>query len=1563
MLAWDLGLQIAVAAGVAVSAGFASTKLRRRPYDEKVDGHLYQDKDGIASEESQRAFSVKVQNVLGSLIVLLGFGIAVAGVLYETAVRRHFGGVEEWVRLGVWALLALQQLYVLRARDPLQRFDLALLGSVSYLLALGPYAISFYALLHHEHNLRFGAATSSLALCISGFLLSIAYPRKPIVYSGGRRVDGEMAASMLGRVTFAWPSYIIEACRGGKQFEYEDLPVLDHRVRARDLFDAYEATAGGRTALWRLLRHHAPQFGLQYFLTVVDAVLMIGPQIAMYNLLRILEARDAGGRVSTAGALVWVFALAVGIVVAGFVNNWFWWVGYGMLNIPLRVQLAALIFTKAMRRKDIKGVDPKKESTTVEPADLAEADGTEEAVPPVKGDDGGKKPEAKAEDDDANASMQKTRQGVINLIGVDAKRVGDAANLNSMLLGAACRLIMALTFAYKLLGLPSLAAGLSLQLIIIPLNIHFTRQYTTKQDEVMAARDRKLAVLNEALSGIRQIKFAALEDAWENRIMAVREKELKAVWGAMMADVCLMAVWIGGPVLLSAVTITTYTLLHGGLPPSVAFTSISLFSQIENVLAWIPEMTTNLMDAWVSFKRINTYLEGPERGDVTQNGETIEMVDASIAWPAGEPDPEAFTLRHVNLAFPPGELSVVSGRTGSGKSLLLAAILGEVEVLAGSIKVPRPLPEHERHDDKAHPGNWILESAIAYVGQQPWIENASFRANVTFGLPLDESRYRAVISACALDADLAILPDGDSTEIGASGINLSGGQRWRITLARALYSRAGILILDDIFSAVDAHVGKHIFEHALTGDICEGRTRVLVTHHVALCAPRTKYEVRLGNGTVEYAGYVQRTEDGEPQPVLTDDTEAEETIAERVALFHEAENGAPNDTANGTTNGTANGENGATKPPTADIIDGAPKAPRKFVEEETREEGWIRWHVYTRYLDACGGVPFWVVVIVIFSGYQSIVLARSWVLRLWTQQYKAESFSAAWAPTTSTFIISAPLRTTEFPASLKFYLSLYTGFASGMVLTGALRWLWIFSGSIKASRLLFRSMLHVVLRAPLRWLDTVPVGRVLNRFTADFNVTDMSVANSLAACVTYIMMVIGVFAAGIIVSPWMVLCAALLLLVCTHYSLYYLNAARQMKRLESTAKSPIFDFFSAALAGVTTIRAFDKTPTFTNAMFTRVDIHARALYYQWLLNRWLGSRFAVVGALFSFVVATLVVSLKGMDAALSGFALGFTLHYTEVVSALLRNFAQVELGMNAAERILEYTDLPTEPDAGADPPAAWPSGGEVHVRDLEVAYAPDLPPVLTGLTFKVGKGERVGVVGRTGAGKSSLTLALFRFLEARKGSIVIDGLDIASIRLGVLRSRLAIIPQDPVLFSGTVRSNLDPFERHGDEELREALVRVQLVGGEEGSGVATPVDGTQTPGNTNVFASLGSAISEGGQNLSQGQRQLLCLARAIVARPQLMVLDEATSAVDKVTDGLIQRSIREEFEGSTLLVIAHRLSTIVDFDRILVMSGGRAVEYDSPRVLLGIEGGVFRGMVESSGEGEVLREIIMRGRE
>lgn len=553
--------------------------------------------------------------------------------------------------------------------------------------------------------------------------------------------------------------------------------------------------------------------------------------------------------------------------------------------------------------------------------------------------------------------------------------------------------------------------------------------------------------------------------------------------------------------------------------------------------------------------------------------------------------------------------------------------------------------------------------------------------------------------------------------------------------------------------------------------------------------------------------------------------------------------------------------------------------------------------------------------------------------------------------------------------SLLYFLGIYVAISISSCVIGTGRYLATVVAAIASCRQLFNEILHRVLRAPLRWLDTVPMGSILNRFTSGMYVLGSKVGLTLSMLAARASNIAGILIAAVMVSPWLLALACILLLCCLQLSSTFLAGAREIKRLESIAKSPVLEHFGSSLTGLLTIRAFGKADVYVNHMYARIDRHARASWNAWLFNRWLGLRMTFAGAVFTTATAALVVYMPSISASMAGFVMSFALQFNFAVSLGIRCYANLEMDMNATERVLEYTTLETEDQAGEQPPAAWPTHGRIEVQDLVVGYAPELPPVLNGLSFTVEMGQRVGVVGRTGAGKSSLALALFQFLKPRQGNIFIGGLDIAKLNLHALRSRLAVIPQDPVLFSGTLRSNLDPFDEHTDMELYNALERVHLLSFDDTLTLpshSTPASSvtsawlSEIDPKSNMFASLASPISEGGMNLSQGQRQLLCLARAIVSQSKIMILDEATSAVDMQTDWVIQKSVRAEFgrNASSLLVIAHWLNTIADFDRILVMDAGRAVEFGSPRELLESESGFFRTLVENSGEKAVLEKII-----
>ncbi|KAI5927245.1 P-loop containing nucleoside triphosphate hydrolase protein [Camillea tinctor] len=1534
----------------------------------RVEG--YEDVDGKSTPEAVKAFSTKLPKTLIVVCSVIGLCIsvtlAVLGTLSPGSQGRDGLFLENWLVVPAWALLTLQAACIAASRNSVAAYGLGIYSTLACVILAAILALQDHQiaarLLKHDPVVFAIRAVEILTIVCLGFA-GLSLPRRPDVFHDGQLVDRLYTRSAWSRLNWSWPANVLSVAAKKNNLDLVDLPRPDHFTRSKEATADWESRKFAGPLWVSIISAHKWTFVMQWFLTLLSAFLNFAPQWVVLQLLKLLEQRQGHERLGY-DAWVWVIWIAVSVIAQSWVESHVFWMSWAELTIPIRAQLSALIFQKSMRRKDVKEAG-KKTSTGSGATDLTLAG-------PVGEASNIDRPEVEQEEapEDETEQIKKSKQSTVNLIGVDAKRVSDFAAFNNYFPGSVFKLVVSLAFLLDLLGWKALLAGFSTMLGVMPLNIYFSKRYSDAQDRLMKVRDEKMEVVSEALQGIRQIKFSALEPQWEKKITEVRERELQCVWDAFINDVILIGCWITSPVMLAAVSLAVYAAINGVLSPSVAFVSLGVFKALEVTLSVVPELTTDLLDAWVSVKRIDAYLRGPEISRITKEAEEVSFDNASIAWPSdadpdqGAEDPDRFVLRDINLTFPKGELSVISGKTGSGKSLILAAVLGEVDILSGSIAVPRAPPLHERHDAKANKTNWIIPGAIAFVAQIPWIENATVKENILFGLPYDEYRYKKTVEVCALVKDMEMFTDGEETEIGANGINLSGGQKWRITLARAIYSRAGVLVLDDIFSAVDAHVGRHIFEKCLNGELCTGRTRILVTHHVGLCEPKTKYLVELGDGRVLNAGLVSELEEAGTLAQIKSHEQGEQEY--RV----DEDATAVNSEETSQIDGEGNGE------PLTRALSKTHQA-RKFVEEEAREEGAIKKKVYAAYLSYSGSWLFWIGALVLFLVVQALTVGRSWWLKIWTGSYEegstsmriqaeAQAYKYQLALQQSTMhTMMRPVIEPKF--SLEFYLSIYVFLAVFTSLLSTSRWYYVFHGSIRASRQLFAKLNFVVLRAPLRWLDTVPVGRILNRFTSDFHSVDTHMAYSLAFGASAFLNLLGVVVAGLFVSPIIILLAAILLAICVLYALRYLHGARPVKRLESTTKSPVFEQFGSALTGVLTIRSFDKSRVYIERMYRRLDDWTVATWHLWLFNRWMGWRMAVVGSFFAAFVAVLILLTPDMDSALAGFALAFALEFSGYVMWTIRHYANIELEMNAAERIVEYTELPTENLGGVRPPAAWPAEGRVEVDDLVVSYAEDLPPVLKGLNFTIERGERVGVVGRTGAGKSSLTLALFRFLEARSGSIRIDGLDIASLRLHDLRSRLAIIPQDPVLFSGTVRSNLDPFDDHTDDELFDSLRRVHLIpSSDEDSGANSGASTPTRSKNTNIFRSLASPVSEGGLNLSQGQRQLLCLARAIVSRPKVMVLDEATSAVDMATDALIQRSIREEFGGgggnggTTLIVIAHRLSTIADFDRILVLSEGRAAEYGTPRELWakGEEAGMFRAMCEQSGERDALRRIV-----
>lgn len=869
-----------------------------------------------------------------------------------------------------------------------------------------------------------------------------------------------------------------------------------------------------------------------------------------------------------------------------------------------------------------------------------------------------------------------------------------------------------------------------------------------------------------------------------------------------------------------------------------------------------------------------------------------------------------------------------------------------------------------------------LRDSVAYVAQTAWLLNATIRDNITFGMPFDSNRYEQVIRDCSLIKDFETLDGGDLTEIGEKGINVSGGQKQRISLARACYSDARFVLLDDPLSAVDAPTARFLLHRAILGSL-KGRTCILVSHAVSLALPHADYCVLVKNGEV--------ASHGSPSEVVNDPSADPIYGMELMAEPFEEEEETSLKSAAKDGSGTT------------------------LVQAEEKANGSVRWTIYSRYFMAAGGLMFIILFGLSFFLVSFTKVANDWWLKHWTDgsqpiptalymnrtlplsassnygsisEMKYEKIfdnlesPEIWASvrrvaanTTFSAISSLMAETPKEAApDALFYVGMYAVFGMSMMVAANLQIIIVLYGSFVASKNLHSKLIQSVLSSPLRFFETTPIGRILNRFSKDIENVDVMVMEAVEYFVNRVINGVTIIVViGSLVPNF--LYGVLPVIFVYHYvAKRYLMASRELKRIESVTRSPIYAQFSETLTGVATIRAYGAGSRFSAVNRQNVDVNHQSFFFIWAANRWLCFRTDVLSA-FVVLCSGIAVIASGVESGWAALTITYALDFTNVLLWTVRMHAEMEMAMNSVERIEEYTVLEQEAPAIIDsrrPEPNWPNRGAVEIKNLSIRYAPDQPDVLKNVTFNINAHEKVAVVGRTGAGKSTLSLAFFRIIPLSGGSITIDGIDISEIGLYDLRTRLTIIPQDPVLFTGTVRSNLDPMGEHDDSTLWDSLQRANLT-----ESFQSQVSDTNESESTNSTVGLSFTttltldfpVSENGGNFSQGQRQLLCLARALLRRTRIVFLDEATASVDNETDARIQETIRQEFVDSTVICIAHRLRTIIDYDKILVLDKGKVVEFGTPIDLIeSSEIGAFRGMCEETGEYEELVQIAKSAR-
>ncbi|XP_026312674.1 ATP-binding cassette sub-family C member 11 isoform X1 [Piliocolobus tephrosceles] len=1098
-----------------------------------------------------------------------------------------------------------------------------------------------------------------------------------------------------------------------------------------------------------------------------------------------------------------------------------------------------------------------------------------------------------------------------------------------LLLISCASLVICSISSYFIIGYTAFVAILCF-LLVFPLEVFVTRMAVKAQHDTSEVSDQRIRVTSEVLTCIKLIKMYTWEKPFTKIIEDLRRKERKLLEKCGLVQSLTTVALFVIPTVATAVWILVHTSLKLKLTTSTAFSMLGSLTLLRLSVFFVPlavKGLTNSKSAVMRFKKFFLQESPVFYVQTLQDpSKALVLEEATLSWrqtcpgivngalelernghasegmtrprDALEPEEEGKSLgaelHKINLVVSKGMMLGVCGNTGSGKSSLLSAILGEMNLLEGSVGV---------------------QGSLAYVPQQAWIISGSIRENILMGDPYDKTRYLQVLHCCSLNRDLELLPFGDMTEIGERGLNLSGGQKQRISLARAIYADRQLYLLDDPLSAVDAHVGKHIFEECIKKTL-RGKTVVLVTHQLQylefcdqiillengkICENGTHSELMQKMG--KYAQLIQKMHKEATSDTLQDTAKiAEKPQVESQALATSLE----------------------------ESLNGNAVPEHQLTQEEEMKEGSLSWRVYHHYIQAAGGymvscIVFFFMVLVIF-----FTIFSFWWLSYWLEQGSGTNSSRESNGTTAdpgNVADNPQLSFYQLVYALNTLLLLCVGVCSSGIFTKVTR---------KASTALHNKLFNKVFCCPMSFFDTIPIGRLLNCFAGDLEELDQLLPIFSEQFMVLSLLVIAILLVISMLSPYILLMGATIMVICFVYYMMFKKAIGVFKRLENYSRSPLFSHILNSLQGLSSIHVYGKTEDFISQFKRLTDARNNYLLLFLSSTRWVALRLEILTNLVALAVALFVTfGISSTSYSFKAMALSIMLQLASTFQATARTGAETEAHFLAAERMLQYmkmcvSEAPLHME-GTSCPQGWPQHGEITFQDYHMKYRDNTPTVLHGINLTIRSNEVVGIVGRTGSGKSSLGMALFRLVEPMAGRILIDGVDICSIGLEDLRSKLSVIPQDPVLLSGTIKFNLDPFDRHTDQEIWDALERTLL-----------------TKAISKLPKKLHTDVVDNGGNFSVGERQLLCIARAVLRNSKIILIDEATASIDTETDTLIQRTIREAFQGCTMLIIAHRVTTVLNCDRILVMANGKVVEFDRPEVLRKKPGSLFAALMATA---------------